>query len=112
MSNWEIEAKPCKSCNWLFVADTCALCLLDQVEASKKQSKIDSFMEALTNTMIGFWVAVAANFAILPLFGYTPSFGDSTLIALLFTIVSIVRSYIIRRLFNGRSVWATIRSKF
>lgn len=77
-----------------------------------KQSRIDSFMEAVSNVLIGFWIGVASNYAILPLFGYTPKFVDSLAIAALFTIVSLLRSYIIRRLFNGRTVWTSIKETF
>jgi len=77
-----------------------------------KQSRIDSFMEAVCNVVIGFWIGVLSNYAILPLFGYTPKFLDSLAIAALFTIISLLRSYILRRLFNGRTVWASIKSKW
>lgn len=74
------------------------------------QSRTDSFMEAVCNVIIGFWIGVASNYAILPWFGYTPKFTDSLLIAALFTILSLIRSYVIRRLFNGRSIWSSIKS--
>ena len=76
-----------------------------------KQSRIDSFMEAVCNVFIGFWIGVLSNYAILPLFGYMPKFVDSLSIAALFTIISLVRSYALRRIFNGRTVWMSIKSK-
>lgn len=77
-----------------------------------KQSRVDSAMETVTNTAIGFVIAVVSNAIILPLtLGVQVSMGDSVFIAVLFTLVSMVRQYSLRRLFNGRSVWQAIKSK-
>lgn len=77
------------------------------------QSKVDSWMEVITNTAVGFVWAIAANWVILPLvFGIEVSLGANLLTATLFTIVSIVRQYTIRRLFNGRSVWSSLKGRF
>lgn len=64
------------------------------------QSKRNSAFEAITNVIIGYLVSVAANVLILPLFGYNVTIGDSFGIGLAFTAVSLVRSYVLRRLFN------------
>lgn len=64
------------------------------------QSKLSSLVESFVNVGIGFLVALVAQLFIFPLFGFNPSFGEQFQIALLFTVVSIVRSYFIRRLFN------------
>lgn len=66
------------------------------------QTKLGSFIEALMNVLIGFGINFAANLVILPLFGYTPSLWDNFQIGLLYTVVSIARSYVIRRWFNAR----------
>lgn len=50
--------------------------------------------------MIGYWVAVGAQMLIFPLFGVHLPASDNMLIGVLFTIVSLVRSYLLRRLFN------------
>jgi len=65
------------------------------------QSRRMSAVEAIANVAIGYLVAVAANVVILPLFGLHPSAFDSLAIGALFTAVSLVRSYALRRLFNG-----------
>lgn len=76
-----------------------------------KQSRIDSVMEALTNVIVGLTVSTVANQAILPaVLGVSLSMSDNLLIGALFTLVSLVRSYLIRRAFNGRSVWQAIKS--
>jgi acetyltransferase-like isoleucine patch superfamily enzyme len=64
------------------------------------QSKRNSAFEATTNVAIGYLVSVLANVLILPLFGYNVTIGDSFAIGLAFTVVSLVRSYVLRRTFN------------
>ena len=64
------------------------------------QSKRNSAFEAVTNVAIGYLVSVLANVLILPLFGYNVTIGDSFAIGLAFTVVSLVRSYVLRRIFN------------
>lgn len=75
------------------------------------QSRMDSFMESLTNIVIGLVVSTIANWLILPtVLGVSMTLGQNVLIGLLFTLISLVRSYVIRRAFNGRSVWASFKS--
>lgn len=64
------------------------------------QSRKHSMLEALVNVLIGYGIALAAQLVIFPLFGIHVSPQDNILIGLLFTVVSIVRSYALRRLFN------------
>lgn len=75
------------------------------------QSRTDSVMEALTNTVVGFVVSLGANLLIFPAFGVHTSLASSMGIVAAFTVVSIVRQYVLRRLFNGRSVWAAISGR-
>jgi len=64
------------------------------------QSKKRSFIEAVTNVLIGYLVAVISNLIVLPLFGYEVSLFDGFAIGVVFTVISLIRSYVIRRLFN------------
>lgn len=64
------------------------------------QSKRASAAEALLNILIGFWISVGANILLLPLWGYKVSVVQGVEIGLAFTLVSFLRSYILRRLFN------------
>ena len=74
------------------------------------QTKVDSLMESFTNIVIGLIISTIANHIILPLtLGVTPTLSQNLIIGIIFTIISLARSYTLRRLFNGRSVWATIR---
>ena len=67
------------------------------------QTKKQSMIESLTSTTIGIIIGILLNLTILPIFGYPVSVSDSLWISIIFTIVSIIRSYIIRRWFNSRS---------
>lgn len=78
-----------------------------------KQSRIDSLMESVVNIAIGLVISTIANWMILPaVLGVSMTLGQNVLIGTLFTIISLVRSYAIRRAFNGRSVWAAIRERY
>lgn len=66
------------------------------------QSRLESLIEALMNIIIGFSINFCANLLILPLFGFTPTLSQNFQIGVLFTFVSLARTYVIRRWFNGR----------
>ena len=67
-----------------------------------RQTKLGSFYEALINVAIGFGINYCANLVILPLFGFHVSLADNFYIGLLYTVVSVVRSYVVRRWFDRR----------
>ncbi|MEI4262801.1 DUF7220 family protein [Roseovarius sp. D0-M9] len=64
------------------------------------QSRRGSFLEALVNLAVGYSLAVAANAIVLPLFGFYPSLGQHAAIGAVFSLISVIRSYCLRRLFN------------
>lgn len=64
------------------------------------QSRLESAIEVVVSTAIGFIVAFTANLLILPLFGFTPTFSQNFWLTVFFTFVSIVRGIVVRRLFN------------
>ena len=66
------------------------------------QSKKGSFIEALINVVIGFSINYCANLLIFPLFGFHISPSSNLLMGVIYTGISIVRSYVIRRWFNSR----------
>ena len=66
-----------------------------------RQSRRMSLLESLTNVAIGYGVAVATQIAVFPLFGLEVSLSDNLAIGGLFTLVSIARSYAVRRLFEA-----------
>jgi len=59
-----------------------------------------SAVEAVANVAVGYLVAVAATAVVLPAFGYRVTAGDALGISAVFTAVSLVRSYALRRAFN------------
>lgn len=69
-------------------------------------------MESATNIVIGLVISTIANWLILPaVLGVSMTLGQNVLIGLAFTAISLVRSYVIRRAFNGRSVWQSIKER-
>ena len=66
------------------------------------QTKRQSAIESLTSTTIGIIIGIVLNLTILPIFGYPVSLSDSLWISVIFTVISIIRSYIIRRWFNSK----------
>lgn len=64
------------------------------------QTRRASALEAAANVAIGYGISVATNVVALPLFGYQVTAADAAGIGLVFTAVSLVRSYALRRLFN------------
>ena len=65
------------------------------------QSRRASAAEAVANVLIGYGVALAAQTVIFPWFGIHASMSQNMCIGLAFTVVSLVRSYCLRRIFNG-----------
>ena len=69
-----------------------------------KQSRLMSLVESLANVLVGYVVAVATQMAVFPLFGLAVTVSENLLIGLIFTAVSIVRSYALRRGFEALRV--------
>ena len=72
-----------------------------------KQSRLMSLVESLVNVLVGYGVAVATQIAVFPLFGLAVTVTENLLIGLIFTVVSIVRSYALRRGFEALRVCQT-----
>ncbi len=69
-----------------------------------KQSRLMSLIESLANVLVGYGVAVITQMAVFPLFGLAVTVTENLLIGLIFTAVSIVRSYALRRGFEALRV--------
>lgn len=69
------------------------------------QSKRQSLIEASTQTLVGFAQGVLTQMLLFPLYGWTPTFLENIQLVLAFTIVSLARSYLVRRFFNW--IWLT-----
>lgn len=59
-----------------------------------------SAVEAVTNTAVGYLVALITQLILYPLFSIEVRLDQNFLIAAIFTVVSLIRSYAVRRLFN------------
>lgn len=70
-----------------------------------KQSRRMSLVEACANVALGYGVAVAAQIVVFPWFGLYVPLLDNLAIGGAFTVVSIARSYGLRRLFEAIRVW-------
>ncbi len=66
------------------------------------QTKKHSLIEAITNTAIGFVISFASTFLIFPVMGIKTSIGGNLIITIYFTVISIIRSYVVRRWFNKK----------
>ncbi|BCA04061.1 DUF7220 family protein [Bradyrhizobium diazoefficiens] len=66
-----------------------------------KQSKIMSLVESVINIAVGFGISLAAQMYFLPLLGVTVSFRQNLFFALIMTVISIARSYLLRRVFEA-----------
>lgn len=64
------------------------------------QSKLSSFMESIVNVMIGFFVALISQILVFPFFGIYVDIWNGAGLAAVFTGISLVRSYVVRRVFN------------
>jgi len=66
------------------------------------QTKKHSFCESCVNVAIGYTVAVLSQVVVFPLVGVKASLNQNLKIGLYFTVISLLRSYLIRRWFNKR----------
>ena len=66
-----------------------------------KQSRLMSFVEALANVVLGYGVAVVTQILIFPVFGLHTTLAQNLSMGGIFTGVSIIRSFLLRRAFEG-----------
>ncbi len=66
------------------------------------QTRLGSLIEAVMNTAIGLGINLIAQRFVFPLFGFEPTFVQNLSIAAIFTVISIVRGYVVRRWFNAK----------
>ena len=69
-----------------------------------KQSRRMSLIEAIANIAVGYSVAVAMQMLVFPLFGLEASLEENLALGALFTIASVCRSYLLRRIFEALRV--------
>ena len=65
------------------------------------QSRLMSLAESMANILVGYLVALASQLLIFPRFGVHLPLSSNLLIGAYFTLISLARSYILRRYFNN-----------
>jgi len=75
-----------------------------------KQSKIDSAFESLVNISIRAPINMTANSFVFPAMGYEITIVQNFGFMVIFTIISLITSYCIRRLFNGKSIYRRLKN--
>ena len=66
-----------------------------------KQSRRMSLVEAIANVMVGFAVALLTQIIVFPMFDVEVTLGENLAIGALFTLASICRSFVLRRVFEA-----------
>ncbi len=69
--------------------------------AGGMQSRRMSLIEAISNIVVGFGLAIATQMLMFPMFGLHASFVDNLALGSIFTGISIARSYALRRVFEA-----------
>ena len=67
------------------------------------QSKKQSLIETVISTFIGLAVSFLTQIIVFPIYNLEVNFSQNLQITLIFTIVSILRGYIVRRVFNKKN---------
>ena len=71
-------------------------------QAGSGQSRRGSIVEAWINILIGFSINFVANMFLLPLVGAKFTMLENLWLGFIYTSISIIRSYAVRRFFNDR----------
>ena len=66
-----------------------------------KQSKLMSMLESIINIVVGFGISLLAQIFFLPLLGVEISLHQNLQFALIMTVISIARSFTLRRIFEA-----------
>jgi hypothetical protein len=66
------------------------------------QTKRQSIIESITNTAVGYGISLVSLFLIFPVLGIESSPQKNIAISAYFTVISILRGYVLRRFFNKK----------
>ena len=66
-----------------------------------KHSRLMSLVEAIANVAVGYGVAVVTQILLFPFFGLHTTLGQNLAMGGIFTIVSLARSFLLRRFFEA-----------
>ena len=65
------------------------------------QTRKMSLIEAIANVIVGYGVAVMTQILIFPVFGLHTTLAQNLKMGVIFTVISIGRSFALRRLFEA-----------
>lgn len=68
--------------------------------SSMRQHRRHSALEACASTAIGFALSLVTAELLFPAIGITSTHGQNFFAICVFTVLSVIRSYAVRRLFN------------
>lgn len=71
------------------------------------QSKVMSFVEISLNLLSGYFLSLLVTEIVFPLYGLESNLSQNMEITAIYTVVSLIRSYVFRRVFN----YFTIKGK-
>ena len=74
-----------------------------------KQSRTMSLVEAATNVVVGYVLAIATQLLVFPWFSIEVTLHEHLVIGLIIVIISLARSYALRRLFDTIAVVGVTR---
>lgn len=72
------------------------------------QSKRHSWLEAILNVVIGSVVALCSQLVLFPMFNIHIPFTDDLWLTFYFTLISLARSYTLRRWFNRKQAQVSV----
>jgi hypothetical protein len=68
------------------------------------QSKKSSFYESMVNVAAGLLISFTIQVVMYPLMGIDVKISQNILITFVFLLASLIRGYVIRRIFNKRNI--------
>jgi len=72
------------------------------------QRRVHSFLESVANTAVGFVISsLAWEFLVKPIWGIQTTLAENFQITAMFTVISIARGYVLRRIGNAVTVRAS-----
>jgi len=64
------------------------------------QTRVQSLIEAWSNIAVGYGLAILTQIVVFPLYGMKVDLLGNVQIGIIFTGISLIRSYSLRRIFN------------
>lgn len=68
------------------------------------QSKKSSFYESMVNVATGLVISFSIQVVMYPMMGIDVKISQNILITFVFLLASLIRGYVIRRIFNKRNI--------